>query len=74
LFGVFTALVILVAGLELSVLTTFFWPTMIGLMGLGGKMEGIYDFLYVAFLVALNGLLYLAIFNCLAFFYRLIKQ
>ena len=74
LLGIFTAVVILFADLALSKITFILWPAMIGLMGLGGQIEGIADYLYVAFLVVLNGLLYLLAFNFLTVLYWLIKR
>ena len=69
-FGLGVPLFILSASFDLSEFTIAVWPTMIGLMALGGKISGVGDYFYIGFTILLNALIYLLAFNLTWFIYQ----
>ena len=61
--------IILIFNLDLNEVTVIFWPSMVGLMALGGRISGTWDVAYIVFLVALNILLYLGLANLIRLVY-----
>ena len=48
---------------DLSPFTLLLWPTWIFLLSLGGEINGLGDYVFIAFTILINGVVYLAVGN-----------
>jgi hypothetical protein len=69
ILGLALPCLILALGLDLNEITVVFWPTMLGLMALGGKVTTTGDYAYILFLVILNMIIYLSLAKLLLLAY-----
>jgi hypothetical protein len=69
ILGIAFPCLILALGFDLNEITIVFWPTMLGLMALGGKITTTGDYAYIVFLVILNMLIYLSLTKLLLLAY-----
>jgi len=74
LLGIVIPLFILSAGIDLSEVSIAVWPTMIGLMALGGKISGVGDYFYIGFIVLLNALIYLLTVTIIRMIYQKFRK
>ena len=72
--GAVFPIAILVGNFELSQLTLILWPSMLGLMALGGKISSVGDYLYVVFLILINIAVYALVAKLIIFLFSFSKE
>ncbi len=69
LSGLLIPTFLLIAKASMSPLTLLLWPTWFFLIGLGGQINGIGDYVYIGIVILLNGVFYVICGNILRFLY-----
>lgn len=64
---------ILAFNFDLNQITIVFWPAMLGLLGLGGKISSFGSYVYIFFLILVNGIFYYLLAQLAIFLLSLIK-
>jgi hypothetical protein len=60
---------LMLLGADLSPFTLFLWPTWIFLLVLGGQINEFGDYIFIAFTILINGIIYLIVGNIFRFIY-----